>query len=98
MAVFLALGLTALGVVTWRLAGRTQPVVRSLVSPPEGGAFYLESGRPGPVAVSPDGARLAFAARDAAKAGKCKDAFALLAKCTGPQQKATAKAVASGCR
>jgi dipeptidyl aminopeptidase/acylaminoacyl peptidase len=66
VSVLLALGLVALGGVTWRLAGRTQPVIRSLVSPPEGGAFYLESGRPGPVAVSPDGARLAFTARDAA--------------------------------
>jgi serine/threonine protein kinase len=54
VSVLLALGLVALGGVTWRLAGRTQPVIRSLVSPPEGGAFYLESGRPGPVAVSPD--------------------------------------------
>jgi Tol biopolymer transport system component len=66
VAVVLALGLIALGVVAWRLAGRTQPVVRALVSPPKGGAFYLESGAAGPVAVSPDGARLAFTARDAA--------------------------------
>jgi Tol biopolymer transport system component len=66
VAVLLALGLVALGGVAWRLAGRTQPVIRSLVSPPLGGAFYLESGKPGPVAVSPDGARLAFTARDAA--------------------------------
>ena len=64
VAVLLALGLIALGVVAWRLAGRTQPVIRSLVSPPQGGAFFLESGMPGPVAVSPDGARLAFTARD----------------------------------
>ncbi|MGB5657906.1 MAG: serine/threonine-protein kinase, partial [Thermoanaerobaculia bacterium] len=66
IAVFLALGLIALGVVSWRLAGRTQPVIRSLVSPPLGGAFYLENARPGPVAISPDGTRLAFTARDAA--------------------------------
>ena len=66
IAVLLALGLIALGVAAWRLAGKTQPVVRALVSPPEGGAFYLESGRPGPVAISPDGTRLAFTARDAA--------------------------------
>jgi Tol biopolymer transport system component len=66
VAILLALGLIALGGVAWRLAGRTQPVIRSLVSPPEGGAFFLESGMPGPVAVSPDGARLAFSARDAA--------------------------------
>ena len=66
VAVLLALGLIAAGVVAWRLAGRTQPMVRALVSPPLGGAFYLEGGRPGPVAVSPDGARLAFTARDEA--------------------------------
>ena len=66
VAVLLALGLIAAGVVAWRLADRTQPVIRSLVSPPQGGAFFLDSGRPGPVAVSPDGARLAFTARDAA--------------------------------
>ncbi|MGB5880097.1 MAG: protein kinase, partial [Thermoanaerobaculia bacterium] len=66
VAVLLALGLIALGVVAWRLAGRKQPVIRSLVSPPLGGAFLLESGMPGPVAISPDGARLAFTARDAA--------------------------------
>jgi Tol biopolymer transport system component len=66
VAILLALGLIAAGVVAWRLAGRTQPVIRSLVSPPLGGAFFLESGRPGPVAVSPDGARLAFTARDEA--------------------------------
>ncbi|MGB6994115.1 MAG: hypothetical protein WBG00_12895, partial [Thermoanaerobaculia bacterium] len=64
VAVLLALGLIAAGVVAWRLAGRTQPVIRSLVAPPLDGAFYLESGRPGPVAVSPDGARLVFTARD----------------------------------
>ena len=66
IAVLLALGLIALGVAAWRLAGKTQPVIRSLVSPPLGGAFYLESSVPGPVAISPDGTRLAFTARDAA--------------------------------
>jgi Tol biopolymer transport system component len=66
LALLLALGLTTLGVVVWRLAGKTQPVVRALVSPPKGGAFYLESSGAGPVAVSPDGTRLAFTARDTA--------------------------------
>ena len=66
VAVLLALGLIALGIAAWHLAGRAQLVIRSLVSPPLGGAFYLESGATGPVAVSPDGARLAFVARDAA--------------------------------
>ena len=64
VAVLLALGLIALGVLAWRLAGKTQPVIRSLVSPPKGGAFYLESGGAGPVAVSPDGQWIAYTTSD----------------------------------
>jgi hypothetical protein len=46
----------------------------------------------------PDGVAACFAAREAARDRKCKDAFSHLARCTGPQQKATAKTVAKSCR
>ncbi len=40
------------------------PVVRAYVPPPENSPFELNSIHPGPVAVSPDGSRLTYAARD----------------------------------
>ena len=42
-----------------------QPVVRFEVPPPPGGHFHLAPDDPGPVVVSPDGAMIAFTARDA---------------------------------
>ena len=41
------------------------PVLRALVAPPDGTTFHLGSTDPGAAALSPDGRRLAFAARDA---------------------------------
>jgi Tol biopolymer transport system component/tRNA A-37 threonylcarbamoyl transferase component Bud32 len=38
------------------------PAIRALIDPPPGCAFDLHPVQPGPVAVSPDGARLAFSA------------------------------------
>jgi Tol biopolymer transport system component len=40
------------------------PVVRAFIPPPEGSPFELNSLHPGPAAISPDGRKIAFAARD----------------------------------
>ena len=63
-------GLAALALSTIALGGfialeKPAPpkVVRATVLPPEKTAFYLESTRPGPVALSPDGRHLAFTLR-----------------------------------
>ena len=65
-------GLAALALSTIALGGfialeKPAPpkVVRATVLPPEKTAFYLESTRPGPVALSPDGRHLAFTLRTA---------------------------------
>lgn len=65
-------GLAALALSTVALGGfitldRPAPpkVVRATVLPPEKASFYLESTRPGPVALSPDGRHLAFTLRTA---------------------------------
>jgi len=61
-----ALGLcvAVLGLLAWRLATREAPVVRAAIPAPAGTVFNLPGTSPGPVAVSPDGRRVAFAARD----------------------------------
>ena len=40
------------------------PVLRATILPPENSTFYLSGWNPGPVAVSPDGSKLAFTAQD----------------------------------
>lgn len=47
-----------------QLASRRSPVVRSLILPPAGTSFVTTVPASGPVTISPDGARLAFTARD----------------------------------
>ncbi|HMB68966.1 MAG TPA: protein kinase, partial [bacterium] len=49
----------ALAWTTLQLRGRPERVVRALVPPPEGTHFDLDDFFPGPVAISPDGRRLA---------------------------------------
>jgi Tol biopolymer transport system component len=60
----LAVGGTALG---WKVLGRPAPprVLNLTVPPPPGGSFDLSGTDPGPVALSPDGTMMAYAARDA---------------------------------
>jgi len=67
----LAAGLAVALATTLVLARRPQPVAEAItaeIAPPPGTAFDLRSRGPGPVAFSPDGSRVAFAAqsRDAA--------------------------------
>ena len=45
-------------------APRAEPVVRSSILPPPGGAFLMMAVEAGPPVLSPDGTRLAFTARD----------------------------------
>ncbi len=56
-----ALGLAATVFLYWRAASDVRPV-RTYVLPPDGGSFGPSGGSGGPVVVSPDGKRLAFAA------------------------------------
>ncbi len=51
----------------WKVLGRSAPpqVLNLTVPPPPGGAFDLSGTDPGPVALSPDGTMMAYAARDA---------------------------------
>jgi Tol biopolymer transport system component len=60
----LALATLALGGLLWRSAHRAAPVVHAAIPAPAGATFNLGGTSPGPVAVSPDGRRLAFTARD----------------------------------
>jgi Tol biopolymer transport system component len=60
-AVLPALGLVAAYVI---LAARPSPVVRSFILPPEGTSFVTMAPSSGPPAISPDGNRLVFGARD----------------------------------
>ena len=61
-----ALGLTVgLGGSLLVRRGAPAPLVKASIPAPEGTGFSLSSESPGPVAVSPDGRRLAFAAADA---------------------------------
>ncbi len=67
----LALGLAVALAATLVFARRPSPVAETItaeIAPPPGTAFDLRSRGPGPVAISPDGTRVAFAAqsRDAA--------------------------------
>jgi Tol biopolymer transport system component len=54
----------ALGVIVFRNASIEPSLTFSSIPPPAGAAFELSGIHPGPVAVSPDGRRLAFTARD----------------------------------
>jgi eukaryotic-like serine/threonine-protein kinase len=60
-AVLLALVLAAAYVI---LTARPNPVVQSFILPPPGKSFITISPTAGPPAISPDGTRLAFTARD----------------------------------
>jgi Tol biopolymer transport system component len=60
LAVTLGLG----GVLFARRSGPA-PLVKASIPAPEGMSFHLSPDSPGPVAVSPDGRRLAFSATDA---------------------------------
>jgi eukaryotic-like serine/threonine-protein kinase len=61
VATLAALGLAA---VHFSAAPRVEPVVRSSILPPAGGAFVMMAVESGPPVLSPDGTRLAFTARD----------------------------------
>jgi serine/threonine protein kinase len=63
LAAVSALSVLVLGVLYLRSASRDVRVVRASILPPENTEFYLYAGSPGPVSVSPDGRRLAFAAK-----------------------------------
>ena len=62
-------GLTAVALAaTWWLS-RTEPappegVLRATILPPENSIFYLSGWNPGPVAVSPDGTKMAFSIQE----------------------------------
>jgi Tol biopolymer transport system component len=60
-----ALAVLAAGLVASLLLGRSAPerILRATIPPPEGSLFNLAPVGPGPVAVSPDGTRLAFSAQ-----------------------------------
>jgi eukaryotic-like serine/threonine-protein kinase len=66
IAASVALGVAALalGFLAWRASSRAEPVVRAAIPAPQGTDFDLLDVSPGAVAVSPDGRRLVFAARD----------------------------------
>jgi serine/threonine protein kinase len=53
-----------LGVLVANYASQEVQVVRAEIPPPTGASFHLLSTRPGPVAISPNGKMLAFAAQD----------------------------------
>ena len=53
-----------LGAGYFIFAGRAGPVVRSLIESPEGTTFITMAPSSGPPAISPDGSRLVFSARD----------------------------------
>jgi serine/threonine protein kinase/Tol biopolymer transport system component len=65
-AVATALGAVAVAVVLWGSgrAGSDPPQFRFRIPAPEGTVFHLEGLAPGPIALSPDGRRIAFTARD----------------------------------
>ena len=60
----LALAVGALALVARRAASRPVAVVRATIPAPAGTIFNFNNTAPGPVAVSPDGRRLVFVARD----------------------------------
>ena len=62
-------GLTAIALMgaLWLPRSRPEsppPVFRATILPPENSTFYLSAWNPGPVAVSPDGTKLAFSVQD----------------------------------
>ena len=61
-----ALGVVSIGLAVSLVVGRTAPerLLRATIPPPENSLFNLSPVGPGPVAVSPDGTRLAFSAQD----------------------------------
>jgi Tol biopolymer transport system component/predicted Ser/Thr protein kinase len=63
-AVALGMVVIALVIVLWQLASRPEHVVRAYIPPPNGTEYALAGAQPGPVAVSPDGSKLAFVAED----------------------------------
>jgi Tol biopolymer transport system component len=63
-AAVLALATIALAVVTVRLASQPQRVVRAFIPPPPETTYALTGARPGPVAISPDGTKIAFVSED----------------------------------
>lgn len=60
----LAAATALLGVHAWRRAGLEAPVVRASIPAPPGNVFELGVTTPGAAAISADGRRLAFSARD----------------------------------
>ncbi|MEE8368628.1 MAG: protein kinase [Thermoanaerobaculia bacterium] len=65
-AAVLLLAALASSFMWWRQATELDPMVRASINPPEGTVWDLDSSRPGPVSLSPDGRQLAFVARDEA--------------------------------
>ncbi len=62
-----AIGLVAagaLGVTTARLASREEPVLKASINAPPDLVFNIGGFQPGPAAISPDGRKVAFVARD----------------------------------
>ncbi|HWQ02982.1 MAG TPA: protein kinase, partial [Candidatus Nitrosotenuis sp.] len=58
----LAVAAVVLGILYARVAFRPPLLVRTEISAPKDGAFFLFTTNPGPVAISPDGSALAFVA------------------------------------
>ncbi|HQR68292.1 MAG TPA: protein kinase, partial [Thermoanaerobaculia bacterium] len=63
-ALFLATT-AVLGLLLIRSGRREEREIRATVNPPEGTVFVVDTTQPGPPALSPDGRKLAFAARGA---------------------------------
>ncbi|MDA2914415.1 protein kinase, partial [Acidobacteriia bacterium AH_259_A11_L15] len=63
-AAVLAVGLGLVGFSYYRATLQEARVVRSFIPAPPDTMFDLEAANPGPVAISPDGTKLAFTARD----------------------------------
>jgi serine/threonine protein kinase len=63
-AVALLLSTAAASFFLWRQMSAPKQVIRSSILAPEGTSYHLNTARPGPVAVSPDGRQLAFTAID----------------------------------
>ncbi|MDH3198619.1 MAG: serine/threonine-protein kinase [Candidatus Krumholzibacteria bacterium] len=63
--VILAAATAAFAIAYFGAAGRTPPLVRSSILPPDGSRFLTMGDFAGPVAISPDGSQLTFAANNA---------------------------------
>ncbi len=64
VAAVLFLGLAVLSVVHFRSGSSGPSLIKSSILSPQGVTFHLYGNEAGPVAISPDGKRLAFSARD----------------------------------